>query len=277
MAAIYGLFDPRESTEWAKCRYIGQTIADPKQRLRQHVWEAQRCETERHIARWIRKLLSEGVRPQLVVREYVNDDGRFHRERHWIATGRALGWDLANSTEGGEGNSGFVPTASTREKQRQAKLGKSQSDAHRRNQSEAQRQARIVDPTIGDRQSAALKRFYSEHPEERTAISQRNLAWWEEHPEERDVVAQRMRQFFRDNPSALGQRNAKIAAAHQALDYSPVECECGAGPFMGLPGLRRHRSQMHGADKTPTICDCGAGPFKGISGLRKHASQVHPN
>ncbi len=95
---IYGLRDPRRPDE---IRYVGHTIRPPTQRLRQHIYKARQG---RRVPRccWIRKLLKDGIVPEVVVLEVFDFVDWRDAERRWIATLRAEGHRLTNNTEGGE-------------------------------------------------------------------------------------------------------------------------------------------------------------------------------
>lgn len=273
MAIIYGLFDPRRDDRISDIRYIGQTKVRQNVRLNHHVSEAKR--RNRHVDKWIRSLLRDGIRPIMMVIEEVDTDTRFALEKTWIAEGRRLGWHLTNLTDGGEGTDGFVPSAETREKQRIAKLGKKQTEEHKHNAAEGMRRARAADPTIAERRSASLKRFYEEHPDERENITIRNLRWWDEHPEARAERSERERAYNIEHPEMVAQRNAAIALSRANRDKSPTYCEqCGGGPYLGRAGLNGHTARAHmGENKELLICECGAGPFVGDHGLRIHRSR----
>lgn len=96
---IYGLADPRDGA----LRYIGKTSRGLAYRLRGHVRESKRGETRRE--RWIAKLASAGMRPDIFEIEVVPGDWS-DAERFWIAYFRAIGADLVNLTPGGEGATG---------------------------------------------------------------------------------------------------------------------------------------------------------------------------
>lgn len=104
---VYALVDPRHGV----VRYIG-VAKDPQKRLRSHVVESR---SERHgdrlphRCRWIRKLLFEGVKPKMIILEGIVENWQ-EREKYWIKEHRERGCMLTNSTDGGEGCSGMVPT-----------------------------------------------------------------------------------------------------------------------------------------------------------------------
>jgi hypothetical protein len=68
-----------------------------------HFYEARASKGDYHRLRWMRKLMAAGLQPGIILIEQVDESERFQREVFWIAFYRALGFDLVNSTSGGEG------------------------------------------------------------------------------------------------------------------------------------------------------------------------------
>jgi predicted GIY-YIG superfamily endonuclease len=96
---IYGLKCPTDNV----IRYVGKSI-DPEKRLKGHVSGAKNYAYDHHTARWIRKLISSGSRPELVLLHKVGENERWQDvERAFIASAVERGWKLTNSTRGGEG------------------------------------------------------------------------------------------------------------------------------------------------------------------------------
>ncbi len=165
---IYGLYDPREPEV---IRYVGWTIrANPQQRLTHHVGEARAGRVQTFKARWIRKLLSEGVKPLMQVIETGVGAGWDAAEIRWIAQHRAIVGDrLTNGTLGGEGCPGRVVTEEQRLKLRAhrhtaetcarigaAHRGKTNSTETRAKISEA-RSRQVLSPDHGAKIGAALR------------------------------------------------------------------------------------------------------------------------
>lgn len=102
---IYGLVDPRTKL----LRYVGQSsrgMIRPKQRHVGHCWS------------WEENLINEGLKPEIAVIEELEVIGSLNdSERFWISYFRALGANLTNLTDGGEGVKGWVPSDEWREKQ----------------------------------------------------------------------------------------------------------------------------------------------------------------
>jgi hypothetical protein len=96
---IYGLECPVERT----IRYVGKSN-NPRCRLKAHISGAHRGAYDHHTARWIRRLLSDGLKPSLVILREVQAGERWQDvEREVIASAASNGWRLTNSTAGGEG------------------------------------------------------------------------------------------------------------------------------------------------------------------------------
>ncbi len=102
---VYGLFDPRTG----ELRYVGKTKQRLSERLGRHKRDALEKHEEQwfdrtHRACWLRELYSNGLGPEVEVFEQhqtideVNDAERFLIE-YW----RALGANLTNTTQGGDG------------------------------------------------------------------------------------------------------------------------------------------------------------------------------
>src|SRR5690242_2440771 len=94
---IYGLVDPNTS----QVRYIGLSSTGFKRPL-SHCRPSSVDDTRR--GRWLRTLFRQGVKPIIQVLHVAPNKGDLPvLERHWIALGRSLGWQLTNHTGGGEG------------------------------------------------------------------------------------------------------------------------------------------------------------------------------
>ena len=95
---IYGLFDPRTD----ELRYVGKTEVDFRVRLTKHLNEAKSNRSQDHKNRWIRKLLSLGLSPQIEVFESAPSDIN-EAERWHISYWKFLGCRLTNCGQGGDG------------------------------------------------------------------------------------------------------------------------------------------------------------------------------
>lgn len=83
-----------------RARYIGKSKA-PRRRLKDHLLRAR--ENTSHQANWIRSLSARGLRPVLEILDEVPETEWQFWEREWIRLYKSLGFDLTNSTDGGEG------------------------------------------------------------------------------------------------------------------------------------------------------------------------------
>jgi group I intron endonuclease len=105
---IYGLIDPGDNS----IKYVGWTM-DLAERLLKHI--APSClKGKNHKNHWIKSLLSQGLKPRIVLLEVVDHLNYLEKEIEWIKfIGRE---NLTNSTDGGEGSLGCHPTEETRKK-----------------------------------------------------------------------------------------------------------------------------------------------------------------
>lgn len=95
--SIYGLVDPRTG----ETRYVGKAD-DTARRVRSHLSESKLLRNRRD--RWIRGLVLQGLKPELVVLQEVGPGEDWRAlERLWIGLYRAAGCRLTNGTWGGEG------------------------------------------------------------------------------------------------------------------------------------------------------------------------------
>lgn len=102
---IYVLTEPGSNN----VRYVGKTAKKLEVRLRQHITHA-KAGFIGHRDSWIRKLLAEGLLPEIqsVEQGYWDPSEADLREIRWIESFRFLGEDLTNMTNGGDGNRGSV-------------------------------------------------------------------------------------------------------------------------------------------------------------------------
>ena len=123
-AYIYGLIDPVTK----QVRYIGWTCRDIKSRLWEHINEAIKLRKNSHKLSWIRSLLRKSLSPEVILLEYVDINSWAEAEQKWITEFREQGVSLTNATDGGQGNPGWEPSLETKQKLRQANLGKKQTE-----------------------------------------------------------------------------------------------------------------------------------------------------
>lgn len=98
-----------------RVRYVGKTSRPLALRLTQHVYIARKIAHVHHRDNWIRSLIAKGIRPVISLLIEVVGDG-CAEERSWIETFKKEGFDLVNSTLGGEGVCGFRHSEETKKK-----------------------------------------------------------------------------------------------------------------------------------------------------------------
>ena len=108
--------DPRTDT----IRYVGKADL-PFRRMRRHIKDGRDGKTD-HKNRWINDVLAEGLYPILLPLEICLQISWEVREQWWVAYYKHLCCDLTNANDGGIG---CDISERTRQKMREAKLGKS--------------------------------------------------------------------------------------------------------------------------------------------------------
>lgn len=99
-STIYVLVDPRKGEEY---RYVGKTRTKLAKRLKGHIYDAvKRVKKHTHKLHWLRKLISEGIEPEILLIEITDSVQENKREIYWIAKLREEGHKLTNSTDGGD-------------------------------------------------------------------------------------------------------------------------------------------------------------------------------
>lgn len=98
---VYTLSDPHTGA----IRYVGKTCRGLKQRLKDHLLP-KNLKARTHKNCWLKALAARGAKPVIEIVE-VAGDGVDEAERFWISQFRALGFDLTNATDGGEGTTGL--------------------------------------------------------------------------------------------------------------------------------------------------------------------------
>lgn len=122
---IYGLTDPTTG----EVRYVGKAD-NPGRRYQKHIGALGMSE-DNHKARWVKKLLSQGKSPGLVILEKVPHEQWVEAERRWIAHYRAEGARLTNSTDGGEGVDGYRHPPEVRQRLSEVMRGRPVSEETR--------------------------------------------------------------------------------------------------------------------------------------------------
>lgn len=92
---IYALVDPRDGV----VRYVGKTIKKLERRLAGHLNEKK----DTRKFRWIQTLLQDGLTPKIKLIDTVPSESWEEHEIKWIAWHKANGFDLTNTTSGGDG------------------------------------------------------------------------------------------------------------------------------------------------------------------------------
>jgi hypothetical protein len=112
MVKIYALFDPRDNQP----KYIGLTRRSLKERLTEH-------NKEKHICKktsWVQSIRAMGLKPWIELIDVVEPIEADFWERHYISLYRAWGFELKNSTLGGD----YSPLMSEETKRKLSKAKK---------------------------------------------------------------------------------------------------------------------------------------------------------
>jgi hypothetical protein len=100
---IYGLYDPRVPITLSSVRYIGKTSQSLRERMRKHL-KAIELKTMTHKNNWIKKLLEEGITPEIVTLvEGSKMIAWQEMEMRMIALAKRSNAELTNGTCGGDG------------------------------------------------------------------------------------------------------------------------------------------------------------------------------
>lgn len=95
MVYIYALCDPKTNS----IRYIGKSIR-PKERYTNHLND----NSKTHKVNWINSLKSKGLKPTMIILQTLAENEDWQQaERDWIKRAKENGWNLVNSTDGGDG------------------------------------------------------------------------------------------------------------------------------------------------------------------------------
>lgn len=109
------------SSEDGVIRYIGQTTGRLDRRLIHHRYDAKKL-SKIHKSNWIRSVVNSG---HDVVIAPVEENAEFAKaEIRWIAHYRSLGFDLVNTTDGGEGTVGYIRDQAWRDRQSAMMMGR---------------------------------------------------------------------------------------------------------------------------------------------------------
>lgn len=122
---IYALIDPRDN----QLRYVGRTVLPLVRRLKHHIHQANKNE-RRYCQCWIRAVLKDGHKPEIVDLETVPGSQWEEAEQFWIAYWKYIGADLTNLSIGGGGSLGYVIPQHVREKMSKSHTGLIHSPEH---------------------------------------------------------------------------------------------------------------------------------------------------
>lgn len=91
---IYTLSHPISN----EIRYIGKTKYSLEERLSKHL----ASNGKNHRTNWIRSVLNLGLKPKIELLDECIEENWQNCEKYWISQFKEWGFDLVNSTEGGE-------------------------------------------------------------------------------------------------------------------------------------------------------------------------------
>jgi hypothetical protein len=171
---IYGLYCPIANT----IRYVGKSTK-PAKRLNAHMCGARSFAYDHHTARWLRKLDAAGLRPSVVILHEVKPGEWWQDiERSFISTASDHGWDLTNTTAGGEGLDYTDPEADRRYREKLSRAHKViWSTPERRAEARARSLAFAADPKrVADRNSAIRLAYESPSVRAKVAKASREIA-----------------------------------------------------------------------------------------------------
>lgn len=156
--------------------YIGKSNT-PQKRLKRHLSAS--CNCASHLGQWLREIISCGKVPNLVVLCETSTKFWKKEEMRYIRVARALGINLVNSTDGGEG---ITMTPQTRAKLAAAQLGRTHSPETRAKMSAARLGRKFAPLALEHRTKIGLANLGNRHgmfgrtqsTEARAAISAAN-------------------------------------------------------------------------------------------------------
>jgi hypothetical protein len=257
---IYWLIDTRPETiasGWpiGKPFYCGKTVHSIRDRLSDHQW------TARHFPRRKVSQMLNAAGDAVVVRlmEVVPLGISWSaRERHWIRVLRHLNPGCANVSDGGDGPAGMIHSAATREKLRQANLGRKQPPEVGRKISLAnkgrKRSQSAIDATAAARRGAKV-------PQEQREKIRATLTGYKHPPEFGQKIAARLRgrkmppEFGRKISAARkgkplsAEHRAKLSAAKKGKPMPQSVRNAAIAYHRGRPKSDETRAKMSAAQK----------------------------
>ena len=152
---IYSLADSADGV----VRYIGFTSRALNERLKTHIKDAKaKCmgdwKFRNHRVNWLRSVINAGSTVVISEIEKVDSNNWKLREQHWIAEFKK-DHALVNSTDGGDGTLGYIPTSEARRKLSETSK-RTWSDPVTR----AARLTGVTDPSVITKRNASIKRAY---------------------------------------------------------------------------------------------------------------------
>lgn len=120
LVKVYELRDPRDETK--SPRYVGITVKLLKNRLCAHL-NPKKLIPNNHKNTWIKSLLKLGIKPTIhLIEEVEGYDYACKVEQYWIKEFKEQGYNITNSTDGGEGLKGYIASEETKEKLKKASI-----------------------------------------------------------------------------------------------------------------------------------------------------------
>jgi hypothetical protein len=117
---VYTLEDPITNN----IRYIGITKQTLAQRITKHLNDT-KLNRNNHRANWLRKLLNNNKKPLIKELDIaLSYNELLELETYWILQFKAWGYNLVNTTNGGEGSIGYKHSLETLEKMKKIRLEK---------------------------------------------------------------------------------------------------------------------------------------------------------
>lgn len=179
--SIYALLDPKTK----QVRYVGVTRFSLARRLGGHIQSALKANSNLHVHNWIRKI---NRKPIIQLIEIVSFSVWAEKEIWWIAYYKSQGCKLTNSTIGGEGACGTVPSKAAR--RRRSEFMKGNTRRKRGTKSKASTKKKISKSLIGNKRALgyrhteeskakiaeAIRKRAIEHPQTHTAKTKRKLS-----------------------------------------------------------------------------------------------------
>lgn len=108
---IYTLSNPLTG----EIKYVGKTEGNLNDRLSCHIRHS-KLKYKSHKNNWIKSLLQLNLKPNIELLDLVNKNEWVLMECYWIAQFKNWGFNLTNSTMGGEGASGYKHSLETKKK-----------------------------------------------------------------------------------------------------------------------------------------------------------------